>query len=233
LLVLAFLLPPLGVSLNVSGDIHSWMRGATIALVLWALVISRFEPAPGARPARAWIATVLQAVVVLLLAAAHVKAGVPAARYFERTRRAAFVDAASHSVLSAAARRDGLLLTASDLHRIQILTRRPVLLDGGAIDALAYVPESGPALERIAVDVYGISLLSPPFGADQPTGGFPPDTGRQLWETRTVEAWQDIREKYGVTDVLTYGDWRLALPAVSTRPDMILWSIPPRAALPR
>jgi hypothetical protein len=112
------------------------------------------------------------------------------------------------------------------LHRIQILTRRPVLLDGGGIDALAYVPEAGPELERIAVDVYGISLLSPPFGPDQPTSGFPTDTGRRLWETRTVEAWLDIRAKYGVTDVLTYGDWRLTLPRVSATPDLILWSIP-------
>ena len=59
-------------------------------------------------------------------------------------------------------RQNGLLLTGGSLHLIQFRTRRPVLLDGGGLDALPYAPESGPEMQRVLLDVYGIDLLNPP-----------------------------------------------------------------------
>jgi len=63
--------------------------------------------------------------------------------------RHGLLDRMSDPVWGTAASRPGVLLTCSDLHLAQLRSRRAVLLDGGALDGLAYTPDAGPALERI------------------------------------------------------------------------------------
>jgi hypothetical protein len=138
-------------------------------------------------------------------------------------RRMPLVDRTNDAALAGAAGGSGLLLTGSDLHLIQLTTRRPVLLDGLATDGLVYVPEAAPETARIMRRVYGVDLdaLERTGG-----GGFEPETGKTLWEARTQSDWQSIANEFGVSDVLTYPDWKLQLPRVAQSEQFALFEIP-------
>jgi hypothetical protein len=116
-----------------------------------------------------------------------------------------------------------LLSTGSDLHLIQLTTRRPVLLDDLATDGPVYVPEAAPETARIMRRVYGIDLeaLERTGG-----GGFEPDTGQTLWRERTRSEWQAIAKEFDVTDMLTYPDWTLQLALVAKTQQFALFEIP-------
>jgi hypothetical protein len=119
----------------------------------------------------------------------------------------------------------GLLLTAGDLHLIQLRTRRAVLLDGGGLDGLLYSLEGGPEMARILRDVYGVDLLNPPEEA-RGAGRVPPQANRQTWEAYPPDKWQDIKRGFGVTQVLTYPDWTLNLPVAAHSRRFVLYQIP-------
>ncbi|MBI5638804.1 MAG: hypothetical protein HZA17_00105 [Nitrospirae bacterium] len=121
--------------------------------------------------------------------------------------------------------REGLLLTAADLHLIQMVTRRPVLLDGGGLDFLPYVPESGPELNAILRDVYGLDIFSEP-PAGQKNSAVITDLHRPLWENRALAEWQMIRSRFKVTDILTPADWHLNLPVIASDKGLTLYTIP-------
>ena len=55
-----------------------------------------------------------------------------------------------------------MLLVAGDLHLIQLRTRRPVLLDTGALDTVMYSLETGAAMQRMLREIYGLDLFNPP-----------------------------------------------------------------------
>ncbi len=122
---------------------------------------------------------------------------------------------------------EGLLLTGSDLHLIQLRTRRPVLLDGGGLDGLTYALEAGPGMNRIMRDVYGVDLFNPPEEA-RGGGVIPRHTNRHAWEGYTRKKWQEIRRAYNVTQVLTEAEWMLDLPLVGRDHGMALYEIPER-----
>ena len=126
------------------------------------------------------------------------------------------------------ARRPGLLLTAGNLHLIQAATRRPILLDGGALDALIYVPQAATVSESILRGVYDITLTGPAMVDGESHGALPEWLGNETWPTRTVADWQAIREAFGVTDVLTARDWSLTLPLITRDDRLALWHIPSR-----
>lgn len=134
------------------------------------------------------------------------------------------VDRTNNAFFRAVAARSGMLLTGPDLHLIQGLTRRPVLVDGGGMDALGYVPQMGPRLDVILRDVYGIELSAPP--QDGPQGTMTADAGRALWTRRTPQEWRAVAAQYGFTDVLTRDDWTLQLPLVANADGLRLYSIP-------
>jgi hypothetical protein len=119
----------------------------------------------------------------------------------------------------------GLLLTAGDLHLIQLRTRRPVLLDGGGLDGLLYSLEGGPGMARILREVYGVDLLNPPEEA-RGAGRVPPEANRRVWEAYPPEKWQDIKRAFDVTQVLTYPDWTLRLPVAAHSRRFVLYQIP-------
>jgi hypothetical protein len=184
------------------------------------------------RPA-AWLQTRARLLTIGAIMAALVGVAAVASREFGSALEARLADRTSDDLYAAAAQRPGLLLTSSRLHLIQLVTRRPVLLDGGAIDALLYVPAAAGETDRILRRVYGIDLqrvrtMRRGFLADE--------TGKTLWESRTADEWRAIAREFGVTDVLTYAEWRLQLPVVASNADLVLYAIPadplPQAGLP-
>jgi hypothetical protein len=136
-----------------------------------------------------------------------------------------FRDRTNDVFLAQVASGRGLLLTAGDLHLIQLRTRRPVLLDGGGLDGLLYSLEAGPEMERILREVYGVDLLDPPEEA-RGSGRIPPIATQRVWESYSPEKWRDIARAFHVTQVLTYPDWTLNLPIAAHSRRLLLYDIP-------
>jgi hypothetical protein len=164
---------------------------------------------------------------LLLLAAASVSIWRTAApgtgsRRFETSN----LDGAWHGgFFRAVSDEPGLLLTAAGIFDIQLRARRPVLLNGGALDLLPYVPEAGPEMNRILKRVYGINLFRAPADLKH-KGSLGTDTGKSLWESRTVEDWQVISSEFGVTGILTPSGWKLDLPIRDRNGDYTYYAIP-------
>jgi hypothetical protein len=119
----------------------------------------------------------------------------------------------------------GLLLTGGDLHLIQLRTRRPVLLDGGGLDALPYAIESAPEMERVLREVYGVDLLNPPEEARY-RGAVPPEFTKAVWQSYSRERWEEVASRFGVRQVLTPGDWDLKLPVAVRNRTLTVYDIP-------
>lgn len=136
-----------------------------------------------------------------------------------------FRDWTNDDLLAKVARGKGLLLTAADLHLIQLRTRRPVLLDGGGLDMLPYVPEAGPEMDQILREVYGIDFFDPPHGMKR-QGVIPWPASERVWRRRLQGDWSRIRKKFGVTEVLAFPGWKLRLPVVMENDEFVLYRIP-------
>ena len=119
----------------------------------------------------------------------------------------------------------GMMLTSSDLHLIQLRTRRAVLLDGGQLDLLPYTCEAGPAMELILREVYGIDFFNPPDQAKR-MASLRVDSNQTLWEKRTQLEWIRIAKKFGITEILTFSSWRLQLPVAEQNHSYTLYTIP-------
>jgi hypothetical protein len=124
-----------------------------------------------------------------------------------------------------AAKGEGPLLTGGNLHLVQLRTRRPVLLDGGALDALPYAPDAAPQTVRILRDVYALDFSNPPREA-RGIGAVPNRANQAAWEGFTREKWREIRASYHVGQVLTYARWNLDLPVAAQGSNVVLWDIP-------
>ncbi len=119
----------------------------------------------------------------------------------------------------------GLLLLSSDLGMKQLVTRRPVLLDMAALDALAYAPEAGPEMFRIMKEVYGVDLFLRPKGVDG-TRSLPDEMIREVWANRGLEEWKKIRHDFGVTQVLASKITTTQLPKIGFNDEYDLYEIP-------
>jgi hypothetical protein len=119
----------------------------------------------------------------------------------------------------------GMVLVGSDINFIQAWTRRPVLLRGESIDVFAYAPEAAPAVATILARVYGIDFHSPPAEARR-RGGLGRDSGRELWESRTLDDWIAVTREFGVTEIVTWNDWRLRLPLAARGQELNLYRVP-------
>ena len=123
------------------------------------------------------------------------------------------------------AERKGVLATAGTFHLVQLYTRRPVLLDGGALDTLTYAPASGPAMERILHDVYDIDFFNPPREL-RGSAWIPHEFNRPVWEGYTRQKWEEIGRTFDVTQVLTRANYVLDLPIVVEQSGLKLYWIP-------
>ena len=93
-----------------------------------------------------------------------------------------------------------------------------MVIDVGAMDGMAYVPEAGAANYEIMKEIYGTDLR-----ALNPDG----ETVHQdVWETRSRDEWLRLAEKYQFTDVMTEEHWQLKLPLVMRRSPYALYHVP-------
>lgn len=128
-------------------------------------------------------------------------------------------DRTNSDILHTASIRPGILLTAGNMHLIQLVTRRPVLIDGGALDMFPYVPDSGLRFNEIMKKIYGLDIfVKPPDAAHYQ--GMLTYYHQALWEVRTLAEWQKIRSEFGVTDILTPISWNLKIPIVAKEFDI-------------
>ena len=123
------------------------------------------------------------------------------------------------------AERTGMVLTGGSFHLVQLYTRRPVLLDGGALDALTYAPDTGPEMERILREVYQIDFFNPPAEARR-SAAIPHRVNKPIWERYSRRKWVEIGRTFNVTQVLTRADWSLDLPIAAENRGLKLYRIP-------
>ncbi|MBI4476596.1 MAG: hypothetical protein HY654_05450 [Acidobacteria bacterium] len=178
--------------------------------------------APAASPGSARRA--LRAAALAVCALAGVVSLGLAERHARHVLETRFRDRTNDIVYAAAAGGQGLLLTAGDLHLIQLRTRRPVLLDGGGLDGVAYAPEAASAMDRIMREVYGVDIFEPPAEA-YGGGRVPLGANRAAWERFSDEKWRTIARTYGVTQVLAFPDWKLPLPPVAYNRRLTLYDL--------
>jgi hypothetical protein len=187
------------------------------AALLVAAAFSRTQTEPVRQRSRSGMITA--GTLVVLLSATIVAYTVP------EPRSHIFIDRTNNPVLAAAAAGDGLLLTVGEAHLMQLRTRRPGLIDTGALDTIPYTPGSGPVLDRILRDIYGIDLFDPPPELRH-EGRLLQAVHREQWQRFTREDWRRIRERYHVVQVLTPADWQLSLPIVAGDHRFLLHDIP-------
>ncbi len=147
------------------------------------------------------------------------------------TEPVVIADRTNNAVLAAAAAGTGLLVTDADLHLMQAATRRPLLIDPGALDGLPYVPVAARATEAILRDLYRTTLAGPPEG-NVGAIGVVPASADDSWVSRTPEQWQVLGATYGFTDILTTTELTLQLPEVARDDELVLWRIPRPAGRP-
>ena len=133
-------------------------------------------------------------------------------------------------VLRAASEGEGLLITSGNMELMQLKTRRPLLVNTGALDQLSYVPASGPEMNRALTAIYGVDLFDPPeaIRIARP-GALLETTGKDLWESRNQQQWIDLGETFGTTQILTFSGWTLGLPLEAENDKYRLYRIPRQA----
>ena len=147
-----------------------------------------------------------------------------AIRGFE-VRSSRLRDYSTDPALAAAALGHGLLLVAPGISTPQLITRRPVALDPGALDMLPYAPAGGPELARILDEIYGLDFFAPPASARN-QAVVPVDPVKAVWERRSRTEWVAVATRFGVTDVLVPATWRLELPEVARGAGRVLYRVP-------
>ena len=200
---------------------------SAISVVAIAIILLRRSPAGAVLPSvanrpTAWIVAPAAAVCV-----AGVLSLTDPVRPFANVSDRITLRSDDQPLFDLASRGRGTLLTASNLWLVQLRTRRPVLLEGGTLDTLPYAVEAGPFVSRVLQDVYGVSFFDPP-DAGRHLGQLARSFGRERWEQFTLDDWRAISEKYGVTDVIVYRDWTLALPQQTQSRTLALYRIPTR-----
>jgi hypothetical protein len=118
-----------------------------------------------------------------------------------------------------------MTLTSGSFHLVQLYTRRPVLIDGGALDTLMYAPDSGPAMERILKVVYDIDFFNPPPGYRR-AAWIPHSLNEPTWEGFPRERWREIGRTFNVSQVMTRSSYVLDLPIIMEDGRFKLYRIP-------
>jgi len=137
--------------------------------------------------------------------------------------RAALAGRDEYSTLTAKiAKGDGLLLTPLDtwvIGRVQLRTRRGLLLDLTQLNLIGKVPSTASAIESILNDAHCATLLDP-------SGYATFEKAEACWSGRSLDEWQSLRQRLGVHDVLVDGDLQLGLPETYRGRGFGLYHIP-------
>ena len=108
---------------------------------------------------------------------------------------------------------EGYLLIAPDLSMpLQLYTRNPVF-PGDITPCLGYTPIVGPMVEKYMKNISGVDIFNPSAEAKR-VNGFPFKEVKSFWQSKTLEEWQTIKEKYGITQIFTLSNWKLRLPVL-------------------
>ena len=195
------------------------------AVVLFALALAPLGAAFGARLGAGFDRLLgVSFAGVVIAVGVPVAAGAPA-------RLAELRDRTNDPALAAASRAGGFLAVGPGLAQLQLLTRRPLLLDPTALDMLPYAADGGPELERILREVYAIDFFDPPPAARN-HAVLPELPVRSAWEARSLEAWGEIGARFGVSQVIAAPDWRLRLPELARSDRFALYRVDPAAGPP-
>ena len=203
-----------------------WIVFAVAAALIAGAAVDRWRsrqvadrPGPRSERRDARLKVLRIATLGLFLVASIVAYQVPEPRQY------IFIDRTNNNLLAAVSRSPGVLLTAGDIYQMQLRTRRPQLIDVGALDTLAYTPQTGPLMYKILRDIYGIDLFNPPPEL-RGYGHLRAVFHRERWQRYTVEDWRQISRNYHVTQVLTGSDMQLNLPIVAGDRRFLLYAIP-------
>lgn len=173
-----------------------------------------------------WVLHVPRGIAMLVLGLIIIETGMQTYSAWE-VRKYELTDYTNDPFFAEASKGSGILLTSSNLGWIQLRTRRPVLLDGRGLDILPYALEAGPEMDRILRQVYGVDLFNPPEEVKRiRPGALLREAGKPLWESWTLEEWDQIRKQFRVSEVLAYADWKLKLPEVIRNKEFVLYRIP-------
>lgn len=176
----------------------------TLSAAISVLRMANGSSLAGFKPSRLMLGTVI--VLLLTVTAEAVKAG----SSWESNRND-MRDWRSDPMFAKIHAGNGVLLVGPHIIGfMQLYVARPVY-PGLMFVGLPYVPEAGPPMDAPLKEIFGVDLFNPPEESrrerDLPIGDV-----RVLWEARTLEEWQKIKARYNLTDIFTYGDWKLQLP---------------------
>ena len=155
---------------------------------------------------------------IFLLAIIHVQFMISNASHIQKFYKH------TDNVLEKAQKSNGMLVTASDMMLVQARTQRPVLLYGESLDMLMYALSSGPQMNKILQDIYGISLFDPPESVIH-KGGLTRYIDKDVWEKRSLDEWIALKEKYRITHVITYANYQLNLNIIAKNNHYALYEI--------
>lgn len=196
--------------------------GLSIVLVGYALANRNRDPEaagilemfPGARPV---MGTITLLVVVLTLSAAwhDIRSGKP------------LLTRETPASIAAAQEGQGILITPGTIQVLQLRTNRPLLINGGGLDQIAFIPASGVETARVLDRVYGIDFYNPPDDIKvRRPGTLLPDSGKETWESRTAKGWSEIANEFGTTQLLAPTGWTIDLKAVASDDQFTLYDLP-------
>ena len=119
-----------------------------------------------------------------------------------------------------------ILMSSYKFYQTQIFSRRPVVIDLGALNAYPYAEEGMPQVIDILDTIYDVDYFNPPvetyfYGALNEL-----ESVKTLWEERTPEEWQILADSYNFTQIVTEEDWVLDLPLVAHNEEAALYDIP-------
>lgn len=105
---------------------------------------------------------------------------------------------------------DSVLIAEASTRHIQLLERRSMVIDLGALDLISYFPKAGPGINEITTSLYGIDLLNP-NGKNSRRDQFPWKDYKDLWENRSADEWKTLAGRYGFSDIVTPASANLRL----------------------
>ena len=195
---------------------------AILCIALWQATRERIDRATGpvSRTTTAgWLFQAATLAVLVVALASGWRIVGPRSIFRDRTNNAFYE--------TVAADRRGLTVSSGSFQLVQLYTRRPVLIDSGALDTMVYAPEGGPATAQIVTDVYGIDFFDPPREM-RSSSLIPHDANRFTWSPSRFSAqrWRELRRTYNVSQIVTRSDYELDLPMVAEGDGLRLYRIP-------
>lgn len=119
----------------------------------------------------------------------------------------------------------GILLNTNEGFLISLKTKRPVWFDMAALDGFTMVPECAEKFNSGLKEIYGVSLLEMPAKEFRNKGVLLSELHRILWETRSLDCWRTLANKYSFTGIIVPKSWKLTLPVSAENEELAYYSL--------